>query len=123
MGIHLLIKIFALQFVCAAIIVYILKQILDTMLIDLASRHFDLWMHRQQALDHPAENISIISHRPLKSKHKEKFFKIITKYSNQKIQPAFEINKSILGGVIIKGSNDVLDFCLKTRLEEAFQRN
>ena len=123
MGTHLLIKIFLLQLVAAAIIVYILKKVLDNMLIDLASRHFDLWMHRQQAREHPAENISIISHRPLKSKHKEKFLKITTKYSNQKIQPAFEIDKSILGGVMIKGSDDILDFCLKTRLEEAFQKS
>lgn len=123
MGIHLLIKIFLLQLAIAAVIVFILKKILDNMLIDLASRHFDLWMHRQQTQDHPAEKISFISHKPLKPKNKEKFLKIMTKYSKQKIQPVFERDKSILGGVIIKGSNDILDFSLKTRLEEALRRN
>lgn len=122
MGLELLLKVFLLQIFLASIVIFALRKVLNNMLIDLAIRHFGLWMQRQQAHGQPAEKIVIISHKPLKPKYREKILKIMARYSGQIIQPAFEMDKSILGGLVIKGTGDAFDFSLKSRLNEAFSQ-
>ena len=72
MGLSLLLKVFVLQIIVGFIVVFVLKKILDNMLIDLAMRHFDLWLQRQQAHDKHIDEIIFILHKPLKPIYKEK---------------------------------------------------
>ena len=120
MGLVILLKVFVLQIIVASIIIFVLKRTLDNMLIDLAMRHFDLWLQRHQAHGKHGCEIILISHKPLKTIYKEKILKIIARHSSERLEPVFQLDKSILGGLIIKGDAEILDFSLKVRLKEAF---
>lgn len=64
------------------------------------------------------EDVVIISARELEKKEKEYIEKNTENILLKKINPKYEINKNIIGGIKIKTKNLIIDSSIKTKLEE-----
>lgn len=103
------------QLVVIAIIVFILKQVLDNMLIDLSVSLFEVWRPEQKF----SEPVYIISHRRLKDKYRSRLDKAAGRHSIETTRLQYQIDKKILGGIIIKAGHKLIDCSLKDRLRQA----
>jgi len=114
----LIVVAFLAQLIIIAIIIYILKKILDRMLIDLAVTHFEYYHPGRQSTD----PVLIISHRPLSGKDKARLDKAARKISVDPARLTYQVNKKKFGGMVIKTSDKMIDFSLRDRLRQALPR-
>ena len=103
-------KIFLVQAFIFASIIFILKKILDKMLIEAALREFN-------ARDFKAvSEVRVIVHKELALKYREITIKLAKGKCGDKIQVVFEKDAAIWGGMIIKCGGQVIDCSLIDRL-------
>ena len=107
---------FIAQIVAISFVVFVLKKILDHMLIDLAIRHLEYGQSKERR---PVDLIVILTHRRLQEKYKQRIAQIIRKYCSQETQAEYRIQKDIMGGIIIKVGGRMIDYSLKDRLRQA----
>ncbi len=111
----LMLMAFMAQIIVIAIIVVILKKILDRMLIDLAISLFEYNASGQS----PSGPITITTHKRLKSKYQAAIVKAAQKHSWPLDQIQYKIDKKIYGGMIIRTDKRIFDCSLKDRLRQA----
>ncbi len=104
------------QLLVITIIVFILKKILDTMLLELAIKKFT-FSEFAIKLDN-SQQVIIICHKEPRSSWKEMFLKLAQKKLGQNTQMIFQNDKKILGGIIIQYGNLIIDCSLLTRLKQ-----
>lgn len=113
----LILEIFAAQIVVIAIIVAILKKILDRQLVEMA-------IHKLEVLDGgriPSDlsEVIVITPGPLAEKSYQRIFNAILKKTNKKISVVSTVDRTLKGGIIIKVKDITFDHSLVGRLKEA----
>ena len=111
-----LIFVFLAQLVVCAIVVFILKKILDNILIDSAIRQLELC---NQGKKSSIDALTVISYQNLNTKNQERITRAALKQFGETAKPAFTIDRSLLGGMVIKVGSRIIDCSLKDRLRQA----
>ncbi len=112
------------QTVAISIIVVILKGMLDRNLIDLAIQQLEIGrlnlqeMHKKD-FDPAGVQLIVITHKKIMDADRERVFKAVTKNIPVGIVPDFQINRKILGGMIISVGPNTADYSLIDRLRRA----
>ena len=112
----MLIIVFLAQAVIISIIVVVLKKKLDKNLIELAVRQLGS-LKMEKGTTSPAV---IITHRKLADKYKNQITQLVNEQAGSSERIDFQIDKGILGGIVLKIGTRQLDYSLKDRLQEAF---
>ena len=107
------------QLVVAAGIVFVLKKVLDNMLAELALRQFELVGREKKSLDAP---LVVITHKGLNAKQEQRIVQVALKQFGAAAKPSFQVDRSLLGGMVIKVGSYLIDCSLKDRLRRASQR-
>ncbi len=116
---------FLSQAVAIIIAVVVLKAQLNRNLLDLAVRNIEAGVFILDGPEHnnpkpPPPVFIVISHKKLSDTNRERFLKAITKTTPGGIVPDFQVDKTIMGGVIVKAGAKVVDCSLKDKLRQAF---
>ena len=106
------------QVIVITIIVVILKIALDKKLIELAMRQLEFL--KADNAPGAATRISIISCPALATPYKDQMTQIIKKQCGASTIVDFLVDKKIMGGVVIKRGEQVIDCSVKNRLQQAF---
>lgn len=113
-----LIKFLMVQCVAAVIILFILKKILDRKLYETAIRRLEFLARTDRPLT--VDHVIVVSHKKLSLKNKERIQRAVSKHFADSVKPVFEIDKGILGGIIITAGDQTFTYSLKHRLNLAF---
>jgi ATP synthase F1 delta subunit len=105
------------QLVVAAIVVWALRSNLDNLLIEMAMKQFELRIRDKST---PISAVAVISHKALNAESQTKISKETLKNWGETVKPVFQIEKNLMGGVIIKVGNNVIDCSLRDRLHRAW---
>ncbi len=112
------------QTVAISIIVFILKGILDRNLIDLAIQQLEIGRLNPQELhkkdfDPASVKLIVITHKKITDVDRERVFKAVTKNIPGGVIADFQINRKILGGMIVSVGANTVDYSLIDRLRRA----
>lgn len=106
------------QLVAMGFIVLVLRVVLNKMLIEMAVRHIEFWkMSEAKELD----RILILTHKSLKKIYIDRIKRAGMKIFSQNVVVDFQIQKSLLGGMVIHAGDQVIDCSLKDRLAKAIR--
>lgn len=119
MGFSLLVNMLLAQGILAVIIVIVLKNILDNNLIESAIRRLEWWLRTEHSSS--VNQVTVISHKKLHPKNEERIVKAAGEYFKDSGKPVFQIDRKIMGGVVIKVGENIFDYSLKDRLRLAFR--
>lgn len=113
-----------LQVVPVAIIVVILKSILDRNLIDLAIQQLESGRLNPQGGHNANFNLNgikmvVITHKKISQAHRERILKAVLKNIPGGLVADFQTNKKICGGMIITVGASTVDYSLLDRLRRA----
>lgn len=114
------VKVFLLQLIAIACIIFILKKILDHKLIEEAIRRLEIALHERRPQQSSPFVVKVISHKKLANRYKLKILKVTIKYLGENLKPSFETDRHLWGGLIVKLGDIVVDCSLKERIREAF---
>jgi len=103
------------QIVVAAIVVVVLKKTLDNILIDSAIRQFELLSEEKKA---GVASVTVITHKDLKFAYQERLKRATLKQLGAAAL-SFQVDKSLLGGMVIKAAAHTIDCSLRDRLQQA----
>jgi F0F1-type ATP synthase delta subunit len=106
------------QLIIAAIVVFVLKKKLDQILIDLAVRQAEVTESQRKA---GAQVVTVVTHKSLIAKDQDPISRRLVKSFRTPVTVSFLSDPSIMGGVIIKFGNEVIDCSLRERLRQARQ--
>ena len=120
MVLSLFVKIVILQAGVIAVIIFVLKRILDKKLVESAINEFRVW--QREGREQLGNQVLIVSPKGLKLKYKLRILKIALDYFGDDAHPSFKINKDLLGGIIIKIGDNIIECSLKDRLAQVFSR-
>ncbi len=98
----------------------VLWGILNNMLADMAVRYIELWRTNEEDEEPPVRLIHVISHRPLKPAYHERIRKALRKNFPSDLKIDFTQDAKILGGVVIRMDEKVMDCSLRDRIQRAF---
>ena len=104
------------QLVIAVIVVWALKGNLDNLLIDMAMKQFDLRIRDKSS---PIIAVTVTSHKKLNAEIQAKIIKETSRNLGETVKPVFQIDKNLMGGMIIKTGSNVIDCSLRDRLHRA----
>ncbi|MFA5088228.1 MAG: F0F1 ATP synthase subunit delta [Candidatus Omnitrophota bacterium] len=108
-------RIFLMQFILTVVVVFILWKVLEARLVEFAIRRFEIWEPEE---DRPLpKEIFVTSHKNLKSVAKQRILRSSLKNFGPQAKVHFQVDKSNLGGVIIKFGSDEIEYCLRERLK------
>ncbi len=108
------------QIVVIVIIVIILKTLLDRKLIELAIRHLAFGkIEKESAV---IKHLRVVSFPSLNQTHQEQIAQAIKKQFGSADNVNFSVDSRIMGGIIIKVNEKIIDCSLRNRLQEAFGR-
>ncbi len=108
------------QLAVGGLILIVLAHTLNAMLSDMAVRYIELW-HPNEDEDEPAvRSVHVISHRALKAVYQERIRKAVSRNFPSDIQMSFSQDPKILGGVIVRMDERVMDCSLRDRIRRAF---
>lgn len=113
----IILQVFLFQFIVIAVIIFILKKILDRMLIESAIKKFEFFDLDPQ--EQKPEKILVITHKKLKDKYHQKISAIVAKRLHRSIPVVSLIDKKIFGGMVIQVQDIKIDFSLISRLKES----
>lgn len=106
------------QLIVVAFVFFVLKVVLNKMLIELAVRHIEFWKISEAK---EVDRILILSHKSLKKVYIDRVKRAAAKIFAQNVCVDFQIQKSLLGGVVIYAGDKTIDCSLKDRLTRAFR--
>jgi len=116
----LFIKLIFWQIVVASIVLFILWLILQKNLVHAALVQFDYWDGKPR--DPALAEIVVTSHQELKETLKAKIIKLTQRKFGEKMAVVFRVDRKIMGGLVIRAGEKVIDFALKERLRQALGR-
>lgn len=101
-------------------VMFVLKGVLNNMLVDLAVRHLEFY----RPADEPKkiEKVQFVSHKPLKKILMDRARHAVQKNFSSAVTLEFSVEKNIWGGAVVRLGEQVLDFSLRDRMIRAFQR-
>ena len=106
------------QAVAIFFVVFVLKVVLNNMLIDLAVRHIEVWKFSEAK---GIDRILILSHKPLKKTYVDRIKCSTQKTFSPNVFVDFQIQKSIWGGAVIRVGDQEIDCSLKDRFQQAIR--
>ncbi len=109
--------IIAIQIVCIAVVVLILWVVLEKRLHSLAIKDFTYYAP-PEGEPRPSA-LRIVTHKAISPAYQQEIQKIASKKFGAGIQPVFEVDKGLLGGIIIKIDKNVYDYSLRDRLKRS----
>lgn len=108
------------QLAVGGLILIVLAHMLNTMLTDMAVRYIELW-HPNDGEDEPAvRSVHVISHRALKTVYQDRIKKALGGNFSSDVQISFSQDPKIIGGVIVRVDERVMDCSLRDRIQKAF---
>ena len=113
----ILLAIFAVQVVVAGIIIFVLKKVLDNILIENAVKQFEVLNPKE--ISQNLKEVIILVYKELKTAVKERIQQAAIKKLPGNVPIVFRIDKSIKGGIIINLEKVLIDGSLITRLRES----
>ncbi len=119
MAISFFTLIILIQIVVITIIVFILKKILEQQLIDMVIRQYEFGQFEQ--LKPSIHQVEVISYKPLNQNNKKRIIDATVKHFGGSMKLIFEIDKRILGGMVIQVASKVFNGSLRDRLRQAFR--
>ena len=102
------------QIAVAAIVIFFLKKKLDNILIDLAIRQLELY-RGEKAI----KVATVVTHKNLNPQYQEHLRRIVAKQLGESAVLSYQTDKSLLGGIIIKLGDQIMDYSLRDRLRQA----
>jgi F0F1-type ATP synthase delta subunit len=106
------------QVVAVVCVAFILKIVLNNMLIDLAARHIEVWKCSEAK---GIGRILIVIHRPLKKVYADRIKKAVERNFPVNTSLDFQIQRSIWGGAIVRVGDQMIDCSLKDRVLQALR--
>lgn len=107
----------ALQLIVITLIVYVLKGVLDRILIDSAIRKIESM--RGNFIEKDLTQVSVVSYKPLSEENKLRLQNALNKKAQRVIPLIIERDKKLKGGIIIKIGTTIVDCSLINRLKES----
>lgn len=104
------------QLVVAGLVVFFLKKKLDHILIELGVRHLELLDSQKRA---SVKVLAVITHKNLNLTDQDNIKRRLTKAFGSGLQLSFQIDPGLMGGVLIKLGDEVIDCSLRERLQQA----
>lgn len=104
------------QIVVASIVVLVLKKTLDNILIDSAIRQLELLSQEKKT---GVQAVTVVTHKDLKVAYQERLKRATLKQLGAAAALSFQIDKSLLGGMVIKVGAHTIDCSLRDRLRQA----
>lgn len=104
------------QLVIAAIVVFVLRGNLNNLLVEMAMKQFELRIRDKSA---PIPAVTVISHKGLHEEIRGTIIKETSKNCGETVKPVFQVDKSLLGGIIMKIGSNIIDCSLRDRLHRA----
>jgi len=117
MGLTVFLKVILAQIVSAAIIIYILKRVLDNNLIELAIRRLEL--SKPSEIKRTTGQVTIVSSHNLSLPQRDRITVAVHKLLGTDVHPEYMINKEIMGGAILLLQEEAVDFSIRGRLRQA----
>ena len=115
----ILIYVFAAQAVVGAIVLVVLKKVLDNMLVDLALRQLDFFQRSTEKI--PASSLTICFYKTLRPQDAQRLQKILQTSFGPGV-PTLQQDRRLLGGIFFKIGDKELDCSLRNRLKQALGR-
>ena len=109
-------KILLMQLVVAAIVIFVLKKILDHQLVELALKKFGNC--QLNAEDQKLNGIIVLATSVLKPAIQTRLNQIVEKKFKRPMQLFVKEDKTLRGGIVIKLNSVVIDYSLTGRLRE-----
>ena len=109
-------QVFFFQIIVISIIVFILKQVLEGQLVNLAVQKLDTMPLDE--FDQGSYEVTVTAYANLKNSIKEKIAQIVTRKINKPAAIAVQRDKKLWGGLIIRWNKGVIDLSLISRLKE-----
>ena len=106
------------QGIAIVIVMFVLRAVLNRMLIDLAVRHIEVWKFAEAK---GISRILIVTHAPLKKPYVDRIQRALAGHFSSGAAAEFRVQKALLGGAVIHVGEQILDFSLKDRLTQAFR--
>lgn len=112
-----IIKIFILQIIVAAIVVVILKNVLNRMLIESAINQLEIL--KVQEISDGLSEVTVMTHKKIKELDYNKIALSLYRRLHKRIDVVNQISPEIKGGMIIKIKSITIDYSLKKKLKES----
>ena len=106
------------QLVVAVWVVLFLKKKLDGILIESAIKQLEyLGAEKKSGI----KSVAAVTHKNLDLKNQEQLKRTVAKQLGATTVLSFQIDKSLMGGVVLKLGNQVIDCSLRDRLQQAWR--
>lgn len=105
---------FLSQFVLVIIVIFILRAVLERRLIENTIKELQMYSPME---NHPAE-IAVTSYSNLSPTHKEILQKLAGKKFGPNVRFSYALDKSLMGGMILKTKDIKIGHSLRERLKE-----
>src|SRR3989338_8900666 len=92
------------QLIIAAIVVFVLRKNLDNLLIDMAMKQFELRIRDRSS---PVLAVTVTASKEFNAEVQAKIRKETLRHQGESLKPVFQVDKSLMGGMIIKIGNNV----------------
>ena len=109
-------KLFLMQLAVAAVVVFVLKKMLDHQLVEIAVKKFEAC--KLGAEDQKLNGIIVLATAPLKPSVQERLSQSAEKKFNRQMQLFVKKDKTLRGGIVIKLHSIVIDYSVTGRLRE-----
>ncbi len=105
---------FLSQFVLVTVVIFILRAVLERKLIESTLKEFQMYSPMD---DHPSE-IWVTSYGNPARSHKEELQKLANKKFGPNVRFSYAIDKTLMGGMIVKTKSIKIGHSLRERLQE-----
>ncbi len=106
------------QLFVAAIVILVLKAVLDNSLLDAAVKQFELLSPRVESA--MIQEVVVTSRKPLPATMVRRVGQVVKRNWGEAPRVIYKIDKLMMGGVVIQFSGYVINYSLKDRLRQAF---
>lgn len=113
----LLLGVIIVQLIVIIFGVFILKFVLNNMLVDLAVRHIEVWKVSDAK---NIDRIMIMTQKPLKQIYVKRVQQALKRAFAENVHIEYKVQKALLGGAILCIGEKIIDCSLKDRLRQAF---
>ena len=105
------------QVISVALVFYILKKILERRLFNLAIREFDFYSLPEG--DQNPKEIFIITNKNIANSYRQEIEKNTQKKFGSTVKLVYQVDKELMGGIIIKVDRAIYNYSLRDRLKKS----
>ncbi|MDP2654062.1 MAG: F0F1 ATP synthase subunit delta [Candidatus Omnitrophota bacterium] len=105
------------QLVAISVVVFVLKKVLDNILIETALKQLE-WSRRGEQ-GPLTDAVTLTTHKNLRASSRARIVQYLKKHLKITADPVFQVDPKIWGGMIIQCGFRHIDFSLRDRLRQA----